>query len=364
MRITLTTPALDGGIGRNLINLAAAWLDAGIEIDLLIDHRRDTDMSGLPAEVTVLESGGSHPISGIPWLVRYLRRRRPAGILTPVPRHTLWALRAKLISRVPASVVANVHNNYLMTLNTMRPSKQRSRLRLLRRHYPRCNAIVPVSRGAARAFAQLTGIPQDRLTPIPNPVVIPSLLARAAQPVDHPWFDQQSIPVVIWVGRLEPPKNVGLLLDAFDLLRAHIRCRLAIVGRGSEESALKIRAQASPYHDDIAFLGYQDNPYRFIRCSTVLALSSNWEGFGNVLVEAMALGIPAVSTNCPSGPAEILEDGRLGPLIPVGDAAAMAEGIKRCLHDPIPPAVLIDAAQQYRSDRVAQRYLELLQDTA
>jgi glycosyltransferase involved in cell wall biosynthesis len=359
MRITLTAPVLEGGIGQNLVNLAASWRERGIEVDLILDHRREALMPDIPSGMTVIESGGSHALFKAPWLARYLRRRAPAVILTPVPRHTAWALRARRLSRVPVVVAANVHQDYLACGERLRPGKRRRRDAQLSRDYRRCDAVIPVSRGVARSFSRLTGIDEARLTPIPNPVLTPALAARAREPVDHPWFGDGGPPIVIWVGRLEYQKNVDLLIEAFGRLRADTPCRLAIVGTGAEEASLMALARASPQRDSIAFLGHQANPYRFIGRSAVLALCSRWEGFGNVLVEAMALGTAVVSTACPSGPDEILDDGRLGPLVPVGDAAALAAGIRQCLLSPVPPATLIAAAQHYRADLVAGRYLEL-----
>lgn len=358
IRITLTAPLLEGGIGRVLVNLADSWCERGVEVDLILDHRREALMPEIHPKVTVFESKGSHPVFKAPWLAHYLRRRVPTGILTAVPRHTVWALHARRISGLPVSVVTNVHNNYLHALEAVRPNKRRRRVALLQRYYPRCEAIVPVSRGAAKAFSQLTGIPEEKLSPIPNPVVTSMLVQKANEPVAHPWFND-SIPIVIWVGRLEYQKNVDLLIDAFDRVRPTVACRLAIVGAGSETAKLVGRINASPYWDDIVLLGHQDNPYRFIRRSAVLALCSRWEGFGNVLVEAMALGTPVVSTDCPSGPAEILDEGSFGPLVPVGDADALASAIQQCLHHPTPAATLIAAAQRYRSDLIADRYLKL-----
>lgn len=360
MRITLTAPLLEGGIGRVLVNLAAGLCERGIEVDLIVDHRRETLMPEVHPKVVVFQSNGSHPLFKALWLVNYLRRRLPTGILTSVPRHTVWALWARRLSRVPVVIVANVHEDYSASLNVARPGKRRRRVALLRRNYPHCDAIVPVSHGTAQAFSRLTGIPEEKLVSIPNPIVTSMLSVKANEPVEHPWFGETGTPIVIWVGRLEYQKNVGLLIEAFDRLRAAVVCRLAIVGSGSEEKKLMEQADTSPYRGDIVFLGHQDNPYSFISRSSVLALSSRWEGLPTVLVEAMALGTAVVSTDCPSGPAEILDQGRLGPLVPIGDAEALASGIKQCLLQPVPPAVLIAAAQRYRSDIIVDQYLELL----
>ncbi len=357
--VTLTAPVMEGGIGRNLLNLAHALLECGVDVDLVVDIRRGHYLGELRPEVTVLESGGSHAFTGVPWLARYLRRRRPEGLLTPVPRHTVWALRARSLSRVPVRVIANVHNNYAMTLTAMKPRKRCRRIATMRRHYPRCDAMVPVSRGAADAFANVTGIPVAQLTVLPNPVLTADLQARASEPVDHAWFnDDARSPVFISVGRLEHQKNLPLLLHAFDLLRARLPCRLVIIGDGSQRHDIERRIKQSPHAGDILLLGHQDNPHRFVARAATLVLASRWEGFGNVLVEAMALGIPVVATDCPSGPAEILEHGRYGPLVPVDDAEALAEGMHQCLRAPVEAAVLIGAVGRYRADVIARRYLE------
>ena len=360
MRITITTPALAGGIGRNLVNLAQAWVNDGVEVDLIIDATCDTQTEGLPASVRTYVSGGSHPVAKLPWLVSYLRKRRPLGVLTPVPRHTQWALRSRWLSRVPTNIVANVHNDYQQTIQDLKAKKQRSRIALLKRYYPHCDAIVPVSQGAAKSFSLVTGIPENRLNVIPNPVVTEAMQLAAKESVEHEWFLNKTLPIVIWVGRIEHQKNLDLLIDAYDLLKRNIDCRLALVGSGSEEAQLKTRIDRSPHRNSIELLGFQKNPYRFISKSSVLALTSRWEGFGNVLVEAMALGVPVVSVVYAGGAAEILENGKIGPLVPMDDPPALAEGLAQCLLQPTDSDILINHAQKYRADVIARQYLQLL----
>lgn len=358
-RVTLTVPILDGGIGRNLINLSTSWLRSGVSVDLVVDQEDGPYLELLPSEVRIFQSGGSHPISGVPWLAAYLRRRRPLGILVPVPRHVAWALRARRLARIPLNIVANVHTNYEMEVRRLGTKKRQRRITQLTRNYPRCDAIVPVSQGAAAAFSKLTGISQRQLITIPNPVVSTSLLQDAKEEVDHPWF-KDAIPIIIWAGRLSPEKNVELLIEAFEMVRATRPCRLVLIGSGPEKETLQQRVASSEFQQDIAFLGHQNNPHRFIRRAAVLALSSHHEGLGNILIEAMALGTPVVSVNCPSGPAEILEDGYWGPLVPTGDMTAFAKGLQKCLDEPLPLATLQAAAARYSVDPIATRYLELL----
>lgn len=358
--IALTVPILEGGIARNIVNLASCWIEKNIHVDLIIDKVRNKDFERVPESVNIIESNGSHPVSDLPWLIKYLRKNRPNALLTPVPRHTVWAIRARFISRVATRIVANVHNNYIESLSKLHLSKQRSRTKLLCRYYPMCDAIIPVSKGAAKAFSELTGIPLKRLTPLSNPVLPLQFEEQAAEPVEHPWFQYNAPPVIIWVGRLEPHKELGVLLNAFENIRKYRACRLAIIGDGSEGANLRLRAKKSSFSEDIEFLGERSNPYCFIKRSAVLVLSSQFEGFGNVLIEAMALGTPVASVDCPSGPSEILQAGKLGPLTPVGDAKALARGIDQCLRSPVSSIKLKNAAKPYYATVAAEKYLQVL----
>lgn len=360
--ITLTAPTLAGGIGRNLVNLAQTWIAGGVDVDLVLDRREhDCYLDQLPTGATVFTSGGSNAWTDLPWLVRYLRMRRPDAIITPVPRHTIWALRARRLARVSVPVVANVHNDYSMTLTAVTSRKRASRIAQMRRHYPRCDAIVPVSEGAGAAFSKVTGIPSHRLTPIPNPVVTPALYAQARETPAHPWFEGDGgPPIIVWVGRIEHAKNLPLLVEAFDRLCYRTACRLVIIGDGADREAVAARAAASPHAGNIALLGHQPNPYAYIARSAVLALSSRWEGLGNVLVEAMALGVAVAACDCASGPAEILRHGRYGPLAPVDDVDALAAAIERSLRHPVDSRILRGAASAYAAEAVAQRYLQIL----
>ena len=358
--ITLTAPSLEGGIGRNVVNLASCWVEKGFHVNLIIDKVKNQNFKRMPDSVKILETRSSHPITALPWLVGYLRKHRPSALLTPVPRHTAWAIRARFVSRVPIRIAANVHNNYLESLSRLNLSKQRSRTKLLRRFYPLCDAIIPVSKGAAKAFSELTHIGLERLTPLPNPVLPLQFEKLAAETVEHPWFQYSEPPVIIWVGRLEPQKELGVLLNAFENIRMYRACRLVIIGDGSEGPNLALQAKKSPFSADIQFLGEKSNPYCFVKRSAVLVLSSRFEGFGNVLVEAMALGTPVASVDCPSGPSEILQAGKLGPLTPVGDAMALARGIEQCLTSPISPIKLKEAAKPYYASEAAEKYLQVM----
>ena len=357
--IALTTPALDGGIGRNILNLADAFQGLGYRIQLLIDKPRGPYLEQLHPAVEVVPLPTSHALSGIPRLGSYLRRERPDVLLTPNVRHTGLALHARSLFRSSVRVYVNVHNTYSKTFQNLSARKRRRRLAKIKALYPRCDGIIPVSAGVAADFSALTALPAESLSTIYNPVVTRNLEKLAEEPIDHPWFRDDKRPIILAVSRLEKAKNLPLLIEAFELVRWHIPARLMLLGDGTQRSALQSRIQASPYHDDILLLGYRKNPYKYMKHASLFVLSSSWEGFGNVLVEAMATGTPVVSTDCPHGPREILDDGRYGPLVPIQDACALATAVLETLRDPLPQTALKQAVERFRDTTIAQQYLEL-----
>ncbi len=217
--------------------------------------------------------------------------------------------------------------------------------------------MIAVSKGVADDLVSLTGIAADNVTTIYNPVVTEELERLSRAPLDHPWFQPGQPPVILTVGRLEVEKNFMLLIDAFERIRAITACRLVIIGEGTERKNIELRVGKSMFAADIALLGHQSNPYRYMRNSAVFALTSTFEGFGNVIVEALATGTPVVSTDCPHGPREILAGGRYGTLVQSYDPDAFAEALRRTLTSrPVTP--FKEAVAPFTADTVAGQYLQ------
>jgi glycosyltransferase involved in cell wall biosynthesis len=211
------------------------------------------------------------------------------------------------------------------------------------------------------------GIPRDRITVVHNPVVSGSLKEKAAAPVDHPWLASGAPPVVLSAGRLHPTKDYPTLIRSFARLRQVREARLLILGSGkNDEETARRRAELIELaaelgvSEDVDLPGFVPNPLPYMARAAVFVLSSLWEGFGNVLVEALACGCPVVSTDCPSGPAEILDHGRYGRLVPVGDDSAMAEAIAATLKSPPDRDVLRARGALFTVDRAVDAYLDLL----
>jgi len=195
---------------------------------------------------------------------------------------------------------------------------------------------------------------------IHNPIVSADLFEKQNEAVEHPWFQDSEVPVIIGIGRLHTQKDYETMIRAFSIIRRDRAVNLLILGEGTEKDRLLDIVKKLDLDDFVEFPGFVSNPHAFIARASVLALSSRWEGFGNVLVEALAAGTPVVSTDCPGGPSEILEEGRLGKLVPVGDIEAFARAIQDTLDDPQDRDKLIDRADDFSIDTITSQYIEIL----
>jgi glycosyltransferase involved in cell wall biosynthesis len=199
--------------------------------------------------------------------------------------------------------------------------------------YVWADGIVAVSEGVAEHLSHTSGLPRDRITVIYNPVVSPQLTDKARQALEDPWFARNQPPVILSVGRLTMAKDYPTLLRAFVLLRKRREARLLILGSGETRAELEQLVRSLGIEQHVRMAGFVANPYAYMARAAVFVLSSAWEGLPGALIEAMACGCPVVSTDCRSGPAEILDHGRFGRLVPVGDAAKMAGAIALALDE-------------------------------
>jgi glycosyltransferase involved in cell wall biosynthesis len=255
--------------------------------------------------------------------------------------------------------VVTVHNTMSQSGREQGAAGARVWAGLMRTFYPWAAEIVAVSEGAATDLARTTGLPRERVRVVYNPVITSALLSRAARASEHPWLAPGQPPVVLGVGRLTSQKNFALLLHAFATVRRARETRLLILGEGEQRSELEALAVRLGIADDVALPGFRDDAAACMAGAAVFVLSSAWEGLPTVLIEALAVGTRVVSTDCPSGPREILQDGRLGALVPVGDADALARALLRTLEQPRTP-VPAEALAPFMSSAAVDRYLSLI----
>jgi glycosyltransferase involved in cell wall biosynthesis len=276
----------------------------------------------------------------------------------------LIALWARTLARVPTRVYVSVRSNLSQEAEHAPSRVGRWLPRLARVFYPRAQAVIAVSQGVADDLEGLIGAGRARVLVIPNPVVTPDLTTLAAAAADHPWFKPGLIvgapPVVLAAGRLSPQKDFQTLIRAFALLVRDRDLRLLILGEGPERAALEFLVRDLGLTGRVALPGFRANPFALMARARLFVLSSAWEGLPGVLIQAMACGTPVVSTDCPSGPREVLADGRYGPLVPVGDPQALAHAIGETLDQPIAADLLRARADDFALAPVTRRYLEVL----
>ena len=238
-------------------------------------------------------------------------------------------LIAKKISRVEFKLVISEHSTLSYSLfNSSFTNKVLKKL--MRNMYPHADEIIAVSQGVADDLVKVLELGDKKVNVIYNPVVTKELLLKRNESINHPWI-KNNIPFILGVGRLTKAKNFHLLINAFAKIQKGINAHLVILGQGELESELKELICHLGLEDKIHMIGFVENPYSWMKKAELFVLSSSWEGFGNVLVEAMACGTSVISTNCPSGPEEILENGKLGVLVPVNDIDEMANAINNII---------------------------------
>lgn len=359
-RLALYLPSLrGGGAERVMVTLANGFFESGYEVDLVLAKAEGPYLDDVSEGVRVVDLKASRVIASLPGLVRYLRRERPVAMLAAMGHANVVAVVARSLARVPTQVVLSEHNNFSISMKTARSLRERTMLWFMRWAYPHAEGIVAVSCGVADDLAPNLGMPRSSIDVVYNPVVTDELYRRAEKPAEHPWLKLGEPPVILSVGRLEPQKDFSTLLNAFAMIRQNHEVRLMILGEGSLRSALEAEVNCLGLGESVQFPGFVGNPYPVMRGSSLFVLSSAWEGFGNVLVEAMACGTPVVSTNCPSGPAEILEDGHWGRLVPVGDAVALAKAMVVTLGESEHPDVATRAAE-FCVERAIDGYLDIM----
>jgi glycosyltransferase involved in cell wall biosynthesis len=377
------------GAERVWLNLSRAFLARGHRVDLVLGRRTGHLADAIPPGVRVVDLAvrSRLPLLGaalrdprsarslapalvslpppwilaaVPALASYLTRERPDALLSALSYSNLAALWARERAGVPVRVAISEHNTLSVRASHSRARRWRVLPVVEARWYPRADAILAVSQGVADDLARTAGLPRARIAVTYNPVVSDALFAAAREPVAHAWLQAGEPPVVLGVGKLSSQKGFDVLLRAFARVRARRPARLVILGEGSQRRALERLAKTLGIAGDVALPGFVANPFAWMARSALFALSSRWEGLPSVLIEALACGCAVVSTDCPSGPAEILDAGRLGPLVPVGDAGALGDAIVRALDAPSDPTARCERARDFSVERVAPRYLEAL----
>lgn len=365
-RVTTLLGNLEGGGAERIsLNLLKGMSPDAFDLELILVDATGAFVDQVPAHVTLTDLKAGGISKAVVPLARHLRRTKPDILMSHSSHINVGAIAAKLLSGVPMRTVVVEHNNRSVSgqfkPRKSNPTRAYRKLlpRLIERLYKYANAVVGVSYGVSHYIVTRYHVPAHKLHTIYNPIVDDDLLAKAEGRPFHPWLSEKSKPVLLAVGRLTVQKDFETLLRAFAEVRRRTECRLIILGEGEKRGELEALVQTLGVADDVALPGFTDNPYACMRSADALVLSSRWEGLPTVLVEAMACGCPVIATDCPSGPEEILEGGKWGPLVAVGNPEALADAILKTLESPLAGNLLKARAAVFSHDNAVRAYTQL-----
>ena len=293
-------------------------------------------------------------------LCRYIRRAKPDSVMSFLNYQNLTLLLTAPFVTTDTRFIVNVRNHISTSAKHGKSKWMRGVPHVIKRFFPRADLILAPSLGVSDDVREITGISPDKFRVIYNPVFRPEIIELSKETPRHRWLLESDIPVILGVGKLKPQKDFATLLRAFALVRAERTVRLIILGRGPLKHELLALATQLGISDDFQLPGHVENPYSYFSRAAVFVLSSAWEGLPNVLIEAMSCGCPVVSTDCPSGPYEILEKGKYGKLVPLGDPTNMARAIAATLDSPIPKELLLRRANDFSYEKVIGDYEKVL----
>jgi glycosyltransferase involved in cell wall biosynthesis len=391
-RLTIFIKSLQGGgAERSTVNLANALADAGISVDLLIMRANSPSAfrkyisdsvnivelaeSSLPAILRILirkplsllyfirllfVPGSPKPAPAIPELVRYLRVKKPEVMLTALDYANIAAVAAVQLSGQSVRLVLGQRNQFTKEACNYPGWRVKQIVPTLRYFYQQADAIACVSKGVAADLMNSLDLGADQVHAIYNVVTTEALLAQASEPLDHPWFQDDKIPVLLAAGKLKQQKDYVTLLEAFSIVVKARDSRLVVLGQGPLKSDLEQLSCRLGLQDKVWFAGFVDNPFKYMRNADLFVLSSIFEGLPGVLIQALACGCPVVSTDCPSGPHEILDGGLYGQLVPIRDAPAMAAAILRELDTRRASEFLQSRGGFFSEENATRDYLEVL----
>jgi glycosyltransferase involved in cell wall biosynthesis len=362
-RIALFIPSLQGGgAERVMVTLANEFVGRGFVVDLILATAAGPYLSAVLPAVNIHDLGVSRVVKSLFPLIDYLKRYRPRALMSFMGHANIIAILAGKLSATGVRVVVSERSLVSGEQRVAKGFGANAALFLVRYLYGIADSVCSVSDGASRDLERFAHLRYGSVRTIYNPFDLHQIAERAAEPISHSWLTSKDSPVVLAVGRLNEAKGFDVLLEAFCILRQSRRARLMILGEGelrADLERLSNRLNIDPA--DFQMPGFSSNPYAWMASCSVFVLSSRREALPGVLIEAMACGAAIVSTDCDSGPNEILVGGKFGQLVPVGDAQALAKAINAVLN--ALPSELPNVrarAIDFKKETAVDSYLELL----
>lgn len=357
--IAIFLPSLEGGgAERNMVNLSKGLVDMGRRVTIIASHAVGAFIDEVPDQVDIVDLECPRTFSSFSPLVRELNRLSPDVLLSTMNYANVIAIMASKSTRKRLPVFVREANTLSKTEAQAENIREQAVPVLARWFYPNATQIVSPSQGVADDLVDSFEMPISKSIVINNPVVDDSISSLAAQ-LPSGFSFPKKIPVVLGCGSFSEQKDFPTLIRAFSKLRERRKAKLVILGKGKlYDSYLRLVSELG-LEKDVVFPGFVSNPFAFMSRASVFVLSSKWEGLPNVPIQALACGCPVVSTDCPSGPREILSGGRFGALVPVGDVEALSNAIGRTLDAPLSKEILKKRAADFTVEAIAQQYADM-----
>lgn len=357
--VAVVVPHLRMGGGEiSMLRIASGLVRLGVKVELIVNTLRTAEVP-VPEGVQLTELGCEGTLSATRALAMALRRSAPQLVFSAFPHTNVATVAAVRWADVGARCVVSEHAPLSMQIQREGGWRYRVLPPLVRWAYRRADAVVAVSRGVATDLQTLLGT-RPTLHVLANPVLDDTEQLDPLADPGHAWLSDPALQVVISVSRLSAEKDIPTLMRAFAQVHAaRPHTRLLLVGEGPDRPRLQALRAELGLDAAVQLPGRITHPRRWVQHAAVFALASQYEGFGNVLIEALSCGVPVVSTDCPVGPRDILADGQHGRLVPVGDAPAMAHALMAALDDPHLPAGAREHAQGFTASRASLAYFQL-----
>jgi len=362
-RVAVFLPSLSaGGAQRTMLYVAEGFAKHQLKVDIVLQRVEGPDLSRITDELRIIDLNAGRSLLALIPLIRYLRKEKPQVIISAMMYANVIAILAKKLARVNTRVLVSEHNTISYAVRNSSTLRGRFLPVLARLLYPMSDIIVAVSEGVADDLAKILRLPRGNIHVVYNPVITPDLDEMIKEPLDHPWFQPGEPPVILGIGRLTRQKDFPTLLRAFAIVFKEQAARLVILGEGRDRSKLQRLTKELHIESYVDMPGFVGNPYKYMAHAAVFVLSSIYEGLPTVLIEALACGTKVVSTDCESGPREILQGGAFGELVPVGDAEALANAILLALENRTAlPVSRSEALLPFTFDTAVGKYMHLLQ---
>lgn len=352
----LSTSLRGGGIEKELLLIAGELSRRNLDVEIVVVNTIDSAYAPGP-NIRLVDLGASRMRYALIPLMKYLKRARPQTVFCAETPLNALAILARAITGFPKRLIVSERNHLSSVAEHAKRLGDAARPFLAKYLYPHADLITTVSLGVAEDLIRSSKVNPQKVRPLYNMFDVENIIRKSQE--EAPFLPKDDFPVILNVGRLTPQKDQATLVKAFAVLREKIPCRLIILGEGGERSNLSQLARRLNIENDVLMPGFAPNPYAYMARARIFALSSIYEGLPGVLIEALACGTPIVSTDCPSGPAEILDGGKYGTLTPVGDVAAFANAMLKMLAQPVLSDALRARSMDFSVEKLMPQYLDI-----